>query len=368
MRRGECATRIYMRTIMIMAGGTGGHVFPALAVAGALRERGWKVVWLGTRQGLEARLVPERGYDMEWLRFSGVRGKGLLRLLVLPYALLAALVQSLSILRRRRPDVVLGMGGYVTFPGGMMAALIGTPLAIHEQNSIAGLANKVLAKLADRVLVAFPDTLPKATWTGNPVRADIAALPAPAARYASRSGPLRVLVVGGSLGAQVLNDVVPKALALLPEDARPRVMHQAGAKHIDALRANYTAAGVNAEITAFIDDMRAQYAAADLLICRAGAMTVAELAAAGVASVLVPFPHAVDDHQTTNAHFLSSAGAAMLIPQPEFTAERIAQVLRETTRAACLEMAEKARTLAKLEATATVANVCVELAGMRAAS
>jgi UDP-N-acetylglucosamine--N-acetylmuramyl-(pentapeptide) pyrophosphoryl-undecaprenol N-acetylglucosamine transferase len=350
------------QTIMIMAGGTGGHVFPALAVAGALRERGWKVVWLGTRQGLEARLVPEQGYDIEWLRFSGVRGKGLLRLLTLPYTLLAAFAQSFSILRRRRPDVVLGMGGYVTFPGGMMAAFIGTPLAIHEQNSIAGLANKVLSKLANRVLVAFPDALPKAQWTGNPVRADIAALPAPAARYASRSGPLRVLVVGGSLGAQALNEVVPKALALIAEDVRPRVIHQAGAKHIDTLCANYAAAGVSAELTAFIDDMAAQYAAADLLICRAGAMTIAELAAAGVASVLMPFPHAVDDHQTTNALYLSTAGAAILIPQPEFTAERIAQLLQATTRAGCLAMAEKARALAKPEATASVADACAELA------
>jgi UDP-N-acetylglucosamine--N-acetylmuramyl-(pentapeptide) pyrophosphoryl-undecaprenol N-acetylglucosamine transferase len=346
-----------------MAGGTGGHVFPALAVADALRGRGWDVVWLGTKLGMEAKLVPQHGFDIEWLRFSSVRGKGLLRLLFLPWDLLAAFAQSLGVLRRRRPSVVLGMGGYVTFPGGMMAALLGTPFAIHEQNSIAGLANKILARLADRVMVAFPQALPKAEWTGNPVRADIAALAGPATRYAARSGPLRLLVVGGSLGAQVLNEVVPQALALLAAESRPQVTHQSGTKHIEALRNSYAAAGVSAELTAFIDDMASQYANADLVICRAGAMTVAELAVAGVASLLVPFPHAVDDHQTANARFLAGPRAAILLPQNEFTAARVAQLLSELTRASCLAMAEQARTLAKPEATATVAAACMALAG-----
>jgi UDP-N-acetylglucosamine--N-acetylmuramyl-(pentapeptide) pyrophosphoryl-undecaprenol N-acetylglucosamine transferase len=354
------------RTILIMAGGTGGHVFPALAVADMLRAREWEVVWLGTKQGMEAKLVPEHGFDIEWVRFSGVRGKGPLRLLTLPVGLLVAFAQSISVLRRRRPSVVLGMGGYVTFPGGMMAALLGTPLAVHEQNSIAGLANKVLAKIAERVMVAFPGALPNAVWTGNPVRNDIASLPGPGARYRGRNGPLRLLVVGGSLGAQVLNDIVPKALARIPAESRPLVTHQSGAKHIEALRASYAAAGVDAELTAFIDDMAFQYTNADLVICRAGAMTIAELAAAGVASVLVPFPHAVDDHQTANARFLSNPGAATLLPQGEFTVERVAQLLQSLTRESCLAMAERARALAKPEATETVATACMQLAEMRA--
>jgi UDP-N-acetylglucosamine--N-acetylmuramyl-(pentapeptide) pyrophosphoryl-undecaprenol N-acetylglucosamine transferase len=331
-----------------------------------LRAREWEVIWLGTKQGMEAKLVPEHGFDIEWVRFSGVRGKGLLRLLLLPMGLLVAFAQSISVLRRRRPSVVLGMGGYVTFPGGMMAAFLGTPLAVHEQNSIAGLANKVLAKIAERVMVAFPAALPNAVWTGNPVRSDIATLPAPATRYRARSGPLRVLVVGGSLGAQVLNDIVPQALARIPEECRPFVTHQSGARHIEALRASYAAAGVSAELTAFIDDMAAQYTSADLVICRAGAMTIAELSAAGVASVLVPFPHAVDDHQTSNARFLAEPGAATLVPQRQFTVERVAQLLQSLTRESCLAMAERARALAKPEATETVATACMQLAEMRA--
>jgi UDP-N-acetylglucosamine--N-acetylmuramyl-(pentapeptide) pyrophosphoryl-undecaprenol N-acetylglucosamine transferase len=351
------------QTILIMAGGTGGHVFPALAVAEFLRERGWNVVWLGTRLGMEAKLVPQRGFDIEWVRFSGLRGKGLLRLVMLPFNLLFAFAQSLGVLFRRRPDVVLGMGGYVTVPGGMMASLLRRPFAVHEQNSIAGLANRVLAKFADRVMVAFPQALPRATWTGNPVRADIATLPAPAERYRGRSGPLRVLVLGGSLGAQALNDVVPKSLATIPVAQRPQVTHQAGAAHLEALQRNYQTAGVAAELVAFIDDMAARYASADLVICRAGAMTVAELAAAGVASVLVPFPHAVDDHQTANARFLVNAEAALLVPQKEFTVAGLAELLAKLTRASCLAMAEKARPLAKPDATQTVATACMELAG-----
>lgn len=347
---------------MIMAGGTGGHVFPALAVADLLRERGWRVVWMGAPGSMEAKLVPARGYAMAWVNFSGLRGKGLLAKLLLPLRLLKAFWQSAAAIRRERPDVVLGMGGYISFPGGMMASLLNRPLVVHEQNSVAGLANKVLAGVADRVLAAFPQAIAKAAVTGNPVRAEIVALPEPAARFAGRAGPLRVLVVGGSLGAQALNETVPRALALLDASARPQVIHQAGAKNIDALRANYAAAGVAADAVSFIDDMAAAYATADLVICRAGALTVSELAAVGAASVLVPFPFAVDDHQSTNAKYLAEGGAAWLVPQVVFTAERLADLLRGLTREKLLVMATQARTLAKPDATRDVADVCVEVA------
>src|SRR5262249_38146746 len=276
-----------------------------------------RVVWLGSAAGMEAKLVAQRGYDLAAVRFSGVRGKGPLALFLLPAKLLLAFWQSLRAILARRPDVVLGMGGYMSFPGGMMAALLRRPLVIHEQNSVAGLANRVLAPVADRALCAFPGALKGAVHTGNPVRPEIAAIAAPKERYAGRSGPLRILIFGGSLGAKALNDTVPRALALLPTGARPVVTHQSGAQHAQALEAAYAAAGVRADTRAFIDDMAAAYSGADLVVCRAGATTVAELAAAGVASVLVPLPHAVDDHQTTNARFLSDAGAAVLLPQAE---------------------------------------------------
>jgi UDP-N-acetylglucosamine--N-acetylmuramyl-(pentapeptide) pyrophosphoryl-undecaprenol N-acetylglucosamine transferase len=347
---------------MIMAGGTGGHVFPALAVADALREAGWRVVWLGARSGMEATLVPSRGYEMAWVRFSGLRGKGLVAKLALPLNLLVAFWQSARAIFAQRPDVVLGMGGYISFPGGMMASLFNRPLAIHEQNSIAGLANRVLAQLADRVLVAFPGALAKGEFVGNPVRPEIARLAPPAERFAARSGPLRVLVVGGSLGAAALNDAVPRALALLPADARPHVVHQSGAKHVEQLRTNYAAAGVQATLVPFIEDMAAAYADADLVVCRAGATTVAELAAAGAASVLVPFPFAVDDHQTTNARYLADRGAAVLVQQRDLSPERLAEMLRGFTREQLREMAERARLAAKPDATAAVARACMELA------
>ncbi len=347
---------------MIMAGGTGGHVFPALAVADDLRARGWRVVWLGARGGMETTLVPQQGYELAAIRFGGVRGKGLAAKLLLPLNLLVAFWQALRALRAHRPDVVLGMGGYAAFPGGMMAALLGRPLAIHEQNSIPGLANRVLAGVADRILVAFPGALPKSELAGNPVRAAITRVAPPAERFAGRTGPLRVLVVGGSLGAAALNERVPQALALLPADTRPRVVHQSGAKHLDALRAGYAAAGVEADLRPFIDDMARAYAAADVAICRAGATTVAELAAAGVASILVPFPYAVDDHQTTNARLLAEAGAAIVIQQRELTPEGLARALGALTREQLRGMAEKARALGKPDATRAVADACVELA------
>ena len=346
-----------------MAGGTGGHVFPGLAVADEMRGRGWKVVWMGARGGIEARLVPARGYPVEWIRVAALRGKGLAAKLLLPFNLLIGFWQSLRAIFRIRPDVVLGMGGYVAFPGGMMASLLARPLAVHEQNAVAGLANRVLAGVADKSMVAFPDALKKAEWTGNPVRADIAAIAAPAQRYAGRSGPLRLLVVGGSLGAQALNEAVPKALALLSEDARPSVLHQAGEKNLAALKSNYQSSGVRGDLVAFIEDMARSYADADLVICRAGAMTVAELAAGGMASVLVPFPLAVDDHQSANARFLADRGAAILLQQEKLNPQSLANLIRTLDREALLAMAKKARALGKPDAAKIVADRCVALAG-----
>ena len=352
-----------MKTLMVMAGGTGGHIFAGIAVAEELRARGWRIVWMGNPDGMEARIVPARGYETAWVRFGALRGKGLVRKLLLPLNLLRGFWQALRALRRVRPDVVLGMGGYITFPGGMMAALLGRPLVLHESNSVAGLANRVLAKVADRVLSGFPEVLEKAEWLGNPVRADIAAVVPPAERMAGREGPLRVLVVGGSLGAAVLNETVPQALLRLPAEQRPVVVHQAGERQIEALRAAYARAQVEGDLRPFIADMAAAYADADLVICRAGALTVAELAAAGVASLLVPFPHAVDDHQTGNARFLADRAGAYLLPQSELTPERLAGILASLDRGRLLQMAENARALAKPLAAVAVANACAELAG-----
>ena len=353
------------RTLMIMAGGTGGHIFPALSVAEHARAAGWNIVWLGSRAGMEARIVPAKGYAMAWIRFSGLRGKGPIPMALLPLNLLIAFVQSARAIFAHRPDVVLGMGGYVAFPGGMMASLFNRPLVIHEQNSVAGLANRVLGHVADKVLVGFPGafgTASKAQWSGNPVRADIAAIAPPDERFAGRDGRLRVLVLGGSQGAKALNDVVPLALARLTEVTRPEVIHQAGAAHLEAVRANYAGAGVEAKVIPFIEDMAASYAAADLMICRAGASTIAELAAAGVAAVLVPFPYAVDDHQTHNARFLSERGAALLIAQSELTPERLANLLTGFTREKLLAMAKQARAAGKPDATRAVADACMRLA------
>jgi UDP-N-acetylglucosamine--N-acetylmuramyl-(pentapeptide) pyrophosphoryl-undecaprenol N-acetylglucosamine transferase len=350
---------------MIMAGGTGGHIFPALAVAEHLRAQGWNVVWVGVRGGMEERLIPPRGYRMAWVRFSGVRGRGLVAAALLPLDLLIAFWQTARAIFAHRPDVVLGMGGYVSFPGGMMASFLNRPLAIHEQNSVAGLANRVLAKLADRVLTTFPQAFGEATaviWTGNPVRQEIATMAPPENRYAARAGKLRLLVVGGSQGAQVLNTLVPEALALVAADARPRVLHQSGSAHQEAVVARYREHGVDAEVVAFIDDMAGRYAETDLIVCRAGATTIAEIAAAGIASVLVPYPHAVDDHQTINARFLADRGGAVLVPQRELTAQRLAGIVAGFTREQLLAMAQAARAVGKPEATRSVAQACVELA------
>ena len=349
-------------TILIMAGGTGGHVMPALAVAHELSERGWRIVWLGVPGSMEANLVPKHGYEMTYVRFSGVRGKGLLTKLLLPFNLLVAFFQCFELLRAIKPDVVLGMGGYVTFPGGMMAVLLNRPLVVHEQNSIAGLSNRVLARVADKILVAFPAALSNGEFVGNPVRKEILQVAPPADRFGARNGRLKLLVVGGSLGAQSLNEMVPNALALLPEDRRPEVLHQSGTRHLQDLNANYAEAGVRAETVAFIDDMARAYAEADLVVCRAGAMTIAELSAVGAASLLVPFPHAVDDHQTANARYLSDVGAALLIQQKELGAVRLASMLNDFTRGKLLVMAEKARALGKPDATVAVAEACIAMA------
>jgi UDP-N-acetylglucosamine--N-acetylmuramyl-(pentapeptide) pyrophosphoryl-undecaprenol N-acetylglucosamine transferase len=351
------------RSIMIMAGGTGGHIFPALAVADVLRTQGWQVTWLGAPNSMEAELVPKHGYEVAWVRFSGLRGNGIVRKLMLPFNLLIALWQSAVAMFRYRPDVVLGMGGYITFPGGVIAALLRKPLVIHEQNSVAGLSNKALARLASKVLSGFPDVLKDAEWCGNPVRESIAALAAPEQRYKERSGVLNVLVVGGSLGAKALNECMPQALFCMPQEVEPKVIHQTGKKNFEEVKALYLEAGITAEVKPFLDDMAHYYAWADVVICRAGALTVAELAAAGVASILVPFPHAVDDHQTGNARFLSDKGAAILLPQDELEPRKLAAVLEEMTREKAMNMAVVARGLAQPAAVQRVAQVCKELAG-----
>ncbi|MHB1655715.1 MAG: undecaprenyldiphospho-muramoylpentapeptide beta-N-acetylglucosaminyltransferase [Burkholderiales bacterium] len=358
------------RVLMIMAGGTGGHIYPGLAVAAAMSALGWRVIWLGTRHGMETRIVPQHGYEMVWLTMGGVRGNGWLRKLLLPAMLMMACVQALSALLRYRPDVVLGMGGYPSFPGGLMAGLLRKPLVIHEQNAIAGLSNRILACLADRVAVGFPAAFTHAedkpipcgkvqsVWTGNPVRAEISAVQSGKAK---RSGRLRILVVGGSLGAAALNRTVPQALSLIDEAGRPEIVHQAGAKHLAELRDLYARLGITADVRPFIEDMAAVYEWCDIAITRAGALTIAELAAAGVPALLVPYPHAVDDHQTRNAAFLVESGAAKLMAQSELNAERLALVLRQLDRTQLSNMAERAKAAAKPDATAAAVRICMEM-------
>ena len=356
-----------VRVALVMAGGTGGHIFPGLAVAQVLRERGWRVHWLGgsgsaAQPSMESRLVPPHGFAFEAVDFSGVLGKGWATLLALPWSLLRACWQSVAVLRRVQPDVVLGLGGYITFPAGLMSVLLGKPLVLHEQNSVAGMANKILAKVARRVFTAFPNVLAKARWVGNPLRSAFIGVPEPAVRFAGRTGPLRLLVLGGSLGARALNDIVPQARALMAPAARPEVLHQSGAAQIEALRANYAQAGVQARLTPFIDDTALAFADADLVLCRAGASTVSEIAAVGAAALFVPFPFAVDDHQTRNARFLVDQGAGWLLPQTEMNPQRLAGLLQQTDRAALLERAVAARKLEKLDAGYQIADACEELA------
>jgi UDP-N-acetylglucosamine--N-acetylmuramyl-(pentapeptide) pyrophosphoryl-undecaprenol N-acetylglucosamine transferase len=353
------------RTALVMAGGTGGHIFPGLAVAEALRDRGWAVHWLGAPGGMEQQLVPPRGFAFEPVQFGGLRGKGPLTVLMLPVRLLRAFFQSIEVLRRVKPDVVVGLGGYITFPGGLMSVLLGKPLVLHEQNSVAGLANKVLASVANRVFTAFPHVLKNAQWVGNPLREAFVSQPDPMARFAGRTGPLKLLVVGGSLGAKALNTIVPKALARIAPDERPIVLHQSGAKQIDDLRAHYAAAGVEAELTPFIDDTATAYATADLIVARAGASTVTEIAAVGAAALFVPFPSAVDDHQTTNARFLVDAGGGWLVQQTDLTPELLADLLQKTERTTLVEKAMKAKTMQKTEAVDAMVLACEALAAKK---
>lgn len=356
-----------LRPVLIMAGGTGGHVFPALAVAAELRQRGVPVVWLGTQAGIEARLVPQAGYPIEWLSIKGLRGKNRLSQLLAPFRLLLACAQAFMVLRRRKPCAVLGMGGFAAGPGGFMAWLLRLPLLIHEQNAVAGLTNRILAKLTAHCLEAFPGALGKtAEQVGNPVRQAIIDIPAPELRLTARVTAMRVLVMGGSLGAVRLNQIIPEALAKMPAANRPEVHHQTGQNNLAATREHYHQHGVAARVDAFIDDMAAAYSWADLVICRAGAMTVFELAAAGVASILIPYPHAVDDHQTANAAYLVAQGAALLRQQDELSSDWLCQRLNQFAhqRETLLTMASAARALAKPNAAGIVADRCLAAGGM----
>ena len=365
------------RPVLIMAGGTGGHVFPALAVADELKSRGVPVVWLGTKAGIESRLVPAAGYPIEWMSITGLRGKNTLTLVLAPLRILTACWQALMVLLKRNPCAVLGMGGFASGPGALMAWMIRKPLLVHEQNAIPGMTNKLSAKFATVVLQAFPGVFKQARTTGNPVRQSIYDIQAPelrlAERYAEESTSeksatkkLRLLIIGGSLGAVKLNEVVPEALAKMTESDRPEVVHQTGMKNIDSAKAAYHEAGVDARVEAFIDDMSAVYQWSDIVICRAGAMTVFELAAAGVASILVPYPHAVDDHQTVNARYLEKADAAIIRQQDDLTADWIVERLNDfsVNRNKLFDMAVAARKLAISDSARTIADACLKAAGV----
>jgi len=352
---------------MVMAGGTGGHVIPGIAVAERLRAQGWRVVWLGNPAGMEAKLTERAGIPMRPLVFSGLRGKGLTAMFWMPWRLLRAFAQALVAMRAEKPNVVLGMGGYVAFPGGMMASLLGRPLLIHEQNSVAGLSNRVLAKIADQVFEAFPGSFGpeqanRVLWVGNPVREAILRLPPPQQRYRGREGPLRLLVIGGSLGAQAINELLPKAIGQISRANRPKILHQSGERHCEALLQAYQQAGVSAEVMPFIADMAQAYADADLVIARAGAMTVSEVAAAGVAALFIPFPHAVDDHQTSNAQFLVQAKAAWCFQQDRFSPEQLSDLLQALDRERLMQMAESARSASKPEALEALVLACTQAA------
>lgn len=349
--------------ILIMAGGTGGHIMPGLAVADVLRDRGWTVRWLGNPEKMEGKLVPARGYELCPLRFAGLRGKGFVDQVKAPFRFIRALKQAWGHFTRVKPNVVLGMGGYVAFPGGVVSALRAKPLVLHEQNAVAGMTNRYLSHMARRVLCGFPGALSGAEVVGNPVRDEVVRLAEPSERYGQRSGALRVLVVGGSLGATALNTLLPQAFAQMPSQVRPIVIHQAGAQHIDALERAYADAGVQAHCVAFIEDMASALGQTDLLICRAGAMTVAEVSAAGVAALFVPFPFAVDDHQTANAKFLTDAGAGWVLQQKDMTAAGLAQWLSLRTREELSGVAQRARTHAQPRAAQRIADICEELAG-----
>jgi UDP-N-acetylglucosamine--N-acetylmuramyl-(pentapeptide) pyrophosphoryl-undecaprenol N-acetylglucosamine transferase len=357
-----------MKTLLIMAAGTGGHIMPGLAVAEAMRERGWKVHWLGTRHGMENRLVPAHGVPMATVDFSGLRGKGLLHTVTGVFKLVAAIVSAWSFMQRLRPHVVLGMGGYVTVPGGWAARLRNLPLAVVNADAALLMSNRALSASAARVLFGFetdglpPSIAAKARVTGNPVRSEIVSIAPPEQRFAGRNGPLRLLVIGGSLGAQALNRALPAALAMLPAESRPHVTHQSGAQHAEALQQAYREAGVTADVLPFIDDMATAYAQADMLVCRAGAITVSELAVAGVPSVLVPLVVSTTSHQQDNARWMAAHGAAIHLPQAELNAERLAQLLQQISREQLLTMAQAARKLGRPHATEAIAAQLEEIA------
>lgn len=351
------------RSILVMAGGTGGHIMPGLAVAHYLSAQGWQVSWLGNPERMEGRIVPEQGIELLPLRFAGLRGKGVGALLKLPFRLAKACLEARRAIKQCQPDVVLGMGGYVAFPGGLMAKLMGVPLVVHEQNAIGGTANKYLSKMAAQSLVGFPGALPGAVMVGNPVRDAFAKQPVPAQRYAQRQGPLQLLVIGGSLGAAPLNKLIPEALAQLPAAQRPQVVHQTGEAHIDAVQQTYQQLGIDdAQAVSFIADMAQAMAAADVIICRAGAMTVAEVAAVGTAALFVPLPHAIDDHQTANARYLSDCEAAWLQPQSALSVEWLVSWLQQLNRDQLEQMATHAQEHAQFEATEKIAKACMRLA------
>jgi UDP-N-acetylglucosamine--N-acetylmuramyl-(pentapeptide) pyrophosphoryl-undecaprenol N-acetylglucosamine transferase len=356
------------RPVLITAGGTGGHVYPGLAVARALQAQNIPVVWMGTPKGFEARVIPEAGIEMALLEVTGLRGKGITTLLLAPFRLVKALYQSVRIMQKHKPAAVLGMGGFVAGPGGLVASLMGIPVIIHEQNAIPGLTNRLLSKFSRKVLEGFPGTFhqagDKAVPVGNPVRQDISRLPAPAERMKRDDSQLHLLIIGGSLGAQALNETVPQALAELAPEMRPVVRHQAGKNKDESTREQYAKSGVEATVSPFIEDMGEAYGWADLVICRSGALTVTELAAAGLASILVPYPYAVDDHQTANGLYLSENGAAILVSQSDLTVSYLAQHLQSLTQEPerLLQMGEKARELARPNATEEVAAIVAEMA------
>jgi UDP-N-acetylglucosamine--N-acetylmuramyl-(pentapeptide) pyrophosphoryl-undecaprenol N-acetylglucosamine transferase len=357
------------KVALVMAGGTGGHVFPALATARVLQRRGYDIVWLGTQQGIEARLVPAAGIPVEWLSVSGLRGKGAATLLAAPFRLLVAINQAMRAIRRHQPRVVLGAGGFASGPGGIAAWLLGRPLVVHEQNAVAGLTNRVLARLARRVLEGFPNSFGsgvRAERVGNPVRPEIVAIAPPERRYAGREGAVRLLVFGGSQGAARLNAVLPAAIGELPAALRPAVLHQTGKHNFEETVQAYRSRGIEADVRPFIDDMASAYGWADLAVCRSGALTVTELAAAGVPAILVPFPAAVDDHQTRNAQYAVQAGAAKLLPEGDLTPISLAALLRallEAGRPLLLRMAVAARASAIVDADERLADACVQAAG-----
>ncbi|WP_444901092.1 undecaprenyldiphospho-muramoylpentapeptide beta-N-acetylglucosaminyltransferase [Microbulbifer sp. SSSA007] len=349
------------KKFLVMAGGTGGHVFPALAVAKALHDQGASVEWLGTERGIEARLIPEADIPLHFIRVEGVRGKGKLALLKAPLQIIRAVSQARAVIKKVQPDLVLGFGGFATGPGGVASRVCGVPLIIHEQNAVAGTTNRLLSRIANRVLEAFPSGLPGAVQVGNPVRSEIASLPEPQLRIGTES-PLRLLVLGGSLGAVAINELVPRAIAQLPISLRPQVVHQSGERHLDLAQEAYRTAGIEAEVVPFISDMAEAYSAADLIICRAGALTVSEIAAAGVGAIMVPFPFAIDDHQTRNGEWLQSAGGAIVVQQNAMDVQALSMLLQEllSSPKKLLEMAEAARRAAKTDATEQVVTACSE--------